>query len=134
MSKSNRGKPSADKPTKMRLNSRTEQNMGGMQMITLTQCDMKRSVQLNPNTQMYFLYYWEQDINSQMTTMNNGNTTTVVRKGGCGFGSFVNVLGKVVSQTGIGQTKTPSAMSPDKLRPDQSLLQHQTSSRRLITA
>ena len=73
-------------------------------MITLTQCDMKRSVQLNPNTQMYFLYYWEQDINSQMTTINNGNTTTVVRKGGCGFGSFVNVLGKVVSQTGIGQT------------------------------
>ena len=27
---------------------RTEQNMGAMQMINLTQCDLKRGVQMNP--------------------------------------------------------------------------------------
>lgn len=61
---------------------RTEQNMGGMQMISITQCDLKRSVQLNPNTQMYILQSWEQDTNSPTTTTNNANTTTVVKKGG----------------------------------------------------
>lgn len=62
--------------------SRTEQNMGGMQTVNLTQCDLKRSVQLNPQTQMYILQSWEQDINTASTTTNNANTTTTVKKGG----------------------------------------------------
>lgn len=59
---------------------RTEQNMGGMQMITLTQCDMKRSVQLNPQTQMYILSSWDADATNS-TVSTSGNTTTI-KKGG----------------------------------------------------
>ena len=60
---------------------RTEQNIGEMQMVNLTQCDLKRTVQLNPQTQMYILNSWEQDENSPTTTTNNANTTTLVKKG-----------------------------------------------------
>lgn len=59
---------------------RTEQNMGGMQMVTLTQCDLKRSVQLNPQTQMYILSSWDADATNS-TVSTNGNTTTI-KKGG----------------------------------------------------
>ncbi len=59
---------------------RTEQNMGGMQMITLTQCDMKRSIQLNPQTQMYILSSWDTDATNS-TVSTSGNTTTI-KKGG----------------------------------------------------
>jgi len=62
--------------------SRTEQNMGGMQSVNITQCDLKRSVQLNPQTQMYILSYWEQETTTPSTTTTNGNTTTMVKKGG----------------------------------------------------
>jgi hypothetical protein len=48
-------------------------------MVTLTQCDLKRSVQLNPTTQMYILSSWDDGTN---TTTTSGNTTTVVKKGG----------------------------------------------------
>src|SRR4026207_1990677 len=48
--------------------SRTEQNMGGMQMVTLTQCDLKRGVQLNPQTQVYMINSWETDTTTPTTT------------------------------------------------------------------
>jgi hypothetical protein len=61
---------------------RTEQNMSGMQMVTLTQCDMKRSVQLNPQTQVYVINSWENDTTAPTTTNVSGNTKTEVKKGG----------------------------------------------------
>jgi hypothetical protein len=62
--------------------SRTEQNMGGSQMVTLTQCDMKRSIQLNPQTQVYIINSWENDTTAPTTTTVSGNTKTEVKKGG----------------------------------------------------
>ena len=62
--------------------SRSEQNMGGMQMVTLTQCDLKRSVQLNPQTQVYIINSWENDTTTPTTTTQSGNTKTEVKKGG----------------------------------------------------
>jgi hypothetical protein len=61
---------------------RTEQNTGGMQTVTLTQCDLKRSVQLNPATQVYIITSWEQDTTVPTTTTVAGNTKTEVKKGG----------------------------------------------------
>lgn len=62
--------------------SRTEQNIAGNQMVTLTQCDMKRSVQLNPQTQVYLINSWENDTTTPTTTTQSGNTKTEVKKGG----------------------------------------------------
>ena len=62
--------------------SRTEQNMGGTQMVTLTQCDLKRGVQLNPQTQVYMINAWENDTTVPTTTTQTGNTRTEVKKGG----------------------------------------------------
>src|SRR5215213_1119283 len=62
--------------------SRTEQNIGGTQMVTLTQCDLKRGVQLNPQTQVYLINSWEQDTTTPTTTTQSGNTKTEVKKGG----------------------------------------------------
>ncbi len=62
--------------------SRTEQNIGGNQMVTLTQCDLKRSVQLNPQTQVYIINSWENDTTTPTTTTQSGNTRTEVKKGG----------------------------------------------------
>ncbi|HEY0459909.1 MAG TPA: hypothetical protein VGC97_12295 [Pyrinomonadaceae bacterium] len=61
---------------------RTEQNIGGMQMVTLTQCDLKRSVQLNPQLQVYMINAWENDPTAPTTTTQSGNTKTEVKKGG----------------------------------------------------
>lgn len=69
---------------------RTEQDLGGMKMVNIKQCDLKRTVQLNPVTKMYIINSWAQDeslpttVTSAATTnsRNGGSTTTVVRKGG----------------------------------------------------
>jgi hypothetical protein len=62
--------------------SRTEQNVGGSQTVSLTQCDLKRSVQLNPQTQVYIINSWENDTTTPSTTTQSGNTTTEIKKGG----------------------------------------------------
>jgi len=62
--------------------SRTEQNAGAGTMVTLTQCDMKRSVQLNPQTQVYIINSWENDSTTPTQTIQSGNTKTEVKKGG----------------------------------------------------
>ncbi len=49
---------------------RTEQNMGGMQMISLTQCDLKRGVQMNEQTKTYL-------INSFIENVENTNNQNV---------------------------------------------------------
>ncbi len=62
--------------------SRTEQNVGAGTLVTLTQCDMKRSVQLNPQTQVYIINSWENDTTTPTSTTVSGNTKTEVKKGG----------------------------------------------------
>src|SRR5690349_20757842 len=62
--------------------SRTEQNVGTNTMVTLTQCDMKRSVQLNPQTQVYIINSWENDTTTPTQTTVSGNTKTEVKTGG----------------------------------------------------
>ena len=34
---------------------RTEQNMGGMKLVNLTQCDLKRGIQINEMTKTYLI-------------------------------------------------------------------------------
>ena len=60
---------------------RTEQNMGGMQMINLTQCDLKRGVQMSPLTKTYIISLFNQtaDANTQNTSTGNDG---VIRAGG----------------------------------------------------
>jgi hypothetical protein len=63
---------------------RTEQNMGAMQMINLTQCDLKRSVQINPNAKTYLVNLFEQNqsaIQNPKSKIQNPNDG-VVRAGG----------------------------------------------------
>ena len=49
---------------------RSEQNMGGSQMVTITQCDLKRSLQVMPVSKTYLVNSWEtsQDVPSTTTT------------------------------------------------------------------
>jgi hypothetical protein len=61
---------------------RTEQNAGAGTLVTLTQCDLKRSIQLNPQMQVYIINLWEQDTTTPTTTNVSGNTRTEVKKGG----------------------------------------------------
>lgn len=61
---------------------RTEQNLsGGMQMVNLTQCDLKRGVQMNSTTKTYII-----DLFNQTSKNNNQNASAakdnVVRAGG----------------------------------------------------
>ncbi len=61
---------------------RTEQNMGGMQTVNLTQCDLRRGVQMNPLTKTYLLSLYEQ---SEATGSNSNKETKadgVIRVGG----------------------------------------------------
>lgn len=61
---------------------RTEQNMGAMQMINLTQCDLKRGVQMNPAAKTYIINMFNQvvEVNNEKTSATK--TDGVVRAGG----------------------------------------------------
>ena len=61
---------------------RTEQNISGMQTINLTQCDLKRGVQLNPQAQVYMIDSWLDDTEISSTVNTSGSVTTEVKKGG----------------------------------------------------
>ncbi len=76
---------------------RSEQNVGGNQMVTLTQCDMKRSIQLNPQTQVYIINSWENDTQTPTTTTQTGNTRTDVKRGG--------VITTTITTKDTGETK-----------------------------
>jgi hypothetical protein len=77
--------------------SRTEQNLGGSQTVSLTQCDLRRSVQLNPQTQVYIINAWENDTTVPTTTTQTGNTKTEVKKGG--------VITTTITTKDTGETK-----------------------------
>ena len=60
---------------------RAEQNMGGAQMVTITQCDLKRSLQLMPVSQTYMINSWEQSETVPATTSTK-TVSTPTTKGG----------------------------------------------------
>lgn len=60
---------------------RSEQNIGGMSTVSITQCDLKRGIRLNPQAQVYMIDVWENDTTPASTTV-SGNVKTEVRKGG----------------------------------------------------
>ncbi|MBS1797526.1 MAG: hypothetical protein JSS81_27125 [Acidobacteria bacterium] len=76
---------------------RTEQNVGSTQMITLTQCDLKRGIQLNPQAQVYIVNSWADDASVPTTTTVAGNTKTEVKKGG--------VVTTTITTKDTGETK-----------------------------
>lgn len=59
---------------------RAEQNMAGTQMVTITQCDLKRSLQLMPVSKTYMVNAWEQA--SEPVTTTTKTVTTKSEKGG----------------------------------------------------
>ncbi len=59
---------------------RAEQNMGGMQTVSITQCDLKRSLQIMPVSKTYIVNAWEQANVSPTTTTKT--VTTKSEKGG----------------------------------------------------
>lgn len=61
---------------------RTERNMGGMQMIDLTQCDLRRSVQISPMTKTYVVTSYETNETPPTGTPASGKKDNVVRAGG----------------------------------------------------
>lgn len=77
--------------------SRTEQSIGGSQTVSLTQCDMKRTIQLNPQTQVYIINAWENDTQTPTTTTQTGNTKTEVKRGG--------VITTTITTKDTGETK-----------------------------
>ena len=76
---------------------RTEQNMGGSQIVSLTQCDLKRGIQLNPQTQVYIINSWADDTTTPTTTTQTGNVRTEVKKGG--------VITTTITTKDTGETK-----------------------------
>ena len=67
---------------------RAEQNYGGMQMVNITQCDLKRSLQIMPVNQTYTINSWESAESVPATT----TTKTVT-------GSQPNVKGGLITTT-----------------------------------
>lgn len=61
---------------------RSERNMGGMEMINLTQCDLQRGVQLNPQTKTYIVNSFDAGETETPIASASAKTDKVVRSGG----------------------------------------------------
>jgi hypothetical protein len=66
---------------------RSERNMGGMEMVSLTQCDLRRGVQLNPGTKTYLINAFNETVISTQTTA-SAKDDKVVRSGGTVTSTF----------------------------------------------
>lgn len=64
---------------------RTEQNMGGMETVNITQCDLKRSLQVMPMSKAYMVTLFDEG-NTAGQPSTNSTTSAPVTKGG-----FINV-------------------------------------------
>lgn len=62
--------------------SRSEDSIGGMNQVSITQCDLKRGIQLNPQTQMYIISNWDDAMTESSSTRVSGDTKVETRKGG----------------------------------------------------
>jgi hypothetical protein len=63
---------------------RAEQNVGGNQTINITQCDLRRNVQIMPQAQTFLIDAWQMAQNDAPTNVNGTTKTqsTVAEKGG----------------------------------------------------
>jgi hypothetical protein len=59
---------------------RTEQNMGGMQSVMITQCDLRRSVQLMPQSKAYLVTVFDEGVSSNQSAIRNPQSK--IEKGG----------------------------------------------------
>ena len=106
---------------------RTERNMGGMEMVNLTQCDLRRGVQLNPGTKTYLVNAFDQVETSTPTTA-SAKTDKVVRAGGT-VTSTISVKDTGERKQMFGFTARhliitmESASSPDACTPHKSKMQ-----------
>ena len=61
---------------------RSEQSSGGAQMVSITQCDLKRDVRLMPEAQTFMIDQWETAASVAPTTTTTASQTQAVTKGG----------------------------------------------------
>lgn len=61
---------------------RSERDMGGMQMIDITQCDLRRSVQISPMTKTYVVTSFENGDETTANAPTSAKKDNVVRAGG----------------------------------------------------
>jgi hypothetical protein len=61
---------------------RAEQNYGGAQMVMITQCDLKRSLQIMPVSQTYLINSWESAASAPATTTTRTVSSEPITKGG----------------------------------------------------
>jgi hypothetical protein len=61
---------------------RSERNMGGMEMVDLTQCDLRRGIQLNPKTKTYIVNAFDTGEIETQTVSATAKNDNVVRSGG----------------------------------------------------
>lgn len=74
---------------------RTEQSLGNITTINLTECDLKRSVQIMPQSQTYLITSWGQNGTSQITQTSSAGGAT--QKGG--------VVTSIISTKDTGERK-----------------------------
>lgn len=60
---------------------RSEQNMGGSQMVTITQCDLKRSLQVMPVSKTYLVNSWEASQTAPATTTTKTVSAPTIKGG-----------------------------------------------------
>lgn len=61
---------------------RSERNMGGVQMVSITQCDLRRDVQLMPAGKTYMVNTFDDGTTQQPQTVSQTKTTTKLENGG----------------------------------------------------
>ena len=60
---------------------RTEQNMGGMQQVSITQCDLRRDVQLMPMAKTYMVNPFDNTITQEKPTTTQTKSVQTVNGG-----------------------------------------------------
>ncbi|CAN5621184.1 hypothetical protein BH20ACI4_BH20ACI4_21500 [soil metagenome] len=76
---------------------RTERDMGQIKMVDLTQCDLKRSVQMNPTGKTYILNLFEQSQSAIQNPQSKIGNDGVVRAGG--------TITSIITYKDTGETK-----------------------------
>ncbi len=61
---------------------RSEQNIGGMQTVNITQCDLRRAVQINPQSKTFIVNLYESGEPAAKNAMADAKADKVVRSGG----------------------------------------------------
>jgi hypothetical protein len=106
---------------------RAEQNLGGMQTVNITQCDLKRSIQLMPQAQTYLINMWDQAANGPTSTTTTKQTSSNEKGGVITVISTVKDTGERKQMFGYSARHliitTETESSPDACTPIKSKLQ-----------